>query len=95
MVDTSRPVTGGVDTHLDVNVVAGLDGIGGLVGVESFPTSPAGNRAVLVWLKSFGTVVGVGVEGTGSYGAPLARDLRRAGVEVLEVDRPQPAGTAP
>ena len=51
MVDTSRPVTGGVDTHLDVNVVAVLDGIGGLLGVESFPTSPAGNRAVLVWLK--------------------------------------------
>jgi hypothetical protein len=40
-----------VDTHLDVNVVAVLDGIGGLLGVESFPTSPAGNRAVLVWLK--------------------------------------------
>ena len=30
----------------------------------------------------------VGVEGTGSYGAGLARYLRRAGVEVLEVDRP-------
>ena len=45
MVDTSRPVTGGVDTHLDLNVVAVLDGIGGLLGVETFPTSPAGNRA--------------------------------------------------
>ena len=32
--------------------------------------------------------MGVGVEGTGSYEAPLTRDLRRAGVEVLEVDRP-------
>ena len=88
IVDTSRPVTGGVDTHLDLNVVAVLDGIGGLLGVESFPTSPAGDRALLVWLKSFGTIGGVGVEGTGSYGAPLARYLRRAGVEVLEVDRP-------
>jgi transposase len=28
------------------------------------------------------------VEGTGSYGASLARFLRRAGVEVVEVDRP-------
>jgi transposase len=88
MVDSSRPVTGGVDTHLDLNVVAVLDGLGGLLGVESFPTTPTGNRALLVWLKSFGMIVGVGVEGTGSYGAPLARDLRRAGVEVLEVDRP-------
>ena len=88
MVDTSRPVTGGVDTHLDVNVAAALDGIGGLLGVEQFPTSPAGNKALLVWLKTFGTIARVGVEGTGSYGAPLARYLRRAGVEVVEVDRP-------
>jgi transposase len=88
MVETSRPVTGGVDTHLDLNVAAALDGIGGLLGVEQFSTAPAGNRALLSWLKSFGNVVRVGVEGTGSYGAPLARYLRRAGVAVVEVDRP-------
>jgi transposase len=88
IVDISRPVTGGVDTHLDLNVAAVLDGIGGLLGVESFPTSPAGNKALLGWLNSFGALAKVGVEGTGSYGAPLARYLRRAGVEVLEVDRP-------
>lgn len=88
IVDTSRPVTGGVDTHLDLNVAAVLDGIGGLLGVEQFATSPAGNRALLSWMNGFGTVARVGVEGTGSYGAPLARFLRRSGVEVLEVDRP-------
>ena len=33
----------------------------------------------------------IGVEGTGSYGAGLARYLRRVGVEVIEVDRPEPA----
>jgi transposase len=88
IVDTSRPITGGVDTHLDVHVAAALDGIGGLLGVEQFPTSPAGNKALLGWLKSFGSPVRVGVEGTGSYGAGLARYLRRAGMEVLEVDRP-------
>ena len=88
MVDTSRPVTGGVDTHLDLNVAAALDGIGGLLGVEQFPTTTAGNKALLGWLRALGTVVKVGVEGTGSYGAPLARYLRGAGVEVVEVDRP-------
>ena len=88
IVDTSRPVTGGVDTHLDLNVAACLDGIGGLLGVEQFPTSAAGNKALLGWLHSFGAVDKVGVEGTGSYGAPLARYLRRAGVAVVEVDRP-------
>jgi transposase len=88
ILDTSRPVTGGVDTHLDVHVAAALDGIGGLLGVKEFETTATGHKALLGWLKSFGTPVRVGVEGTGSYGAGLARYLRRAGVEVAEVDRP-------
>jgi transposase len=88
IVDTSRPVTGGVDTHLNVHVAAALDGIGGLLGVEQFKTTSAGHKALLGWLRSFGTPVRVGVEGTGSYGAGLGRHLRRAGVEVMEVDRP-------
>jgi transposase len=88
IVDTSRRVTGGVDTHLDVHVAAALDGVGGLLGVEQFNTTAAGNKELLGWLKGFGTPVRVGVEGTGSYGASLARYLRRAGVEVVEVDRP-------
>ena len=36
-------------------------------------------------------VTKVGVEGTGSYGAGLARFLRRADLEVIEVDRPNRA----
>jgi hypothetical protein len=60
-----------VDTHPDLNVAAVLDGIGGLSGVEEFPTTAAGNTALLVWSKSFGSVTKVGVEGTGSYGALL------------------------
>src|SRR5207237_10932973 len=40
------------------------------------------------WLASFGGVARVGVEGTGSYGAGLARFLRAADVDVVEVDRP-------
>jgi transposase len=81
-------VTGGVDTHLDLNVAAALDGIGGLVGVAEFPATLAGHRDLLSWLAGFGPVARVGVEGTGSYGAGLARFLRRAGVEIVEVDRP-------
>ena len=59
-------VTGGVDTHLDVHVAAALDGIGGLLGVESFPTTPTGHTALTGWLCGFGTLERVGVEGTGS-----------------------------
>src|SRR6266508_3556201 len=88
IVEGRRAVTGGVDTHLDVHVAAALDEIGGLLGVESFEASRAGNDKLLGWLQSFGPVARVGVEGTGSYGAGLARLLRTAGVEVVEVDRP-------
>jgi transposase len=56
--------------------------------VESFQATPAGNGKLLSWLRSFGEVAQVGVEGTGSYGASLARSLRAARVAVVEVDRP-------
>jgi transposase len=40
------------------------------------------------WLAGFGELVRVGVEGTGAYGAGLARHLRGQGLVVIEVDRP-------
>jgi transposase len=43
---------------------------------------------LLGWLRGFGTLAVAGVEGTGSYGAGLARHLAAAGVRVVEVDRP-------
>jgi transposase len=43
---------------------------------------------VVRWLRSFGDVRVVGVEGTGSYGAGVTRHLLDAGMEVREVDRP-------
>jgi transposase len=88
MVETDRVVTGGVDTHLDVHVAAALDPIGGLLGVESFDTTRAGYETLVAWLSGFGVPRRVGVEGTGSYGAGLARFLHDRGVEVIEVDRP-------
>lgn len=88
IVEATRSITGGVDTHLDVHVAAALDDLGGVLGVESFDASSAGNQKLLAWLVSFGDVAKVGVEGTGSYGASLARSLRAAAVCVVEVDRP-------
>src|SRR5437764_847543 len=83
-----RRITGGVDTHLDVHVVAALDELGTLLGVESFSTTAAGYRKTLRWLRSFGTVELVGVEATGSYGAGLTRHLLGEAIAVVEVDRP-------
>src|SRR4051812_29384162 len=88
IVETTRPVTGGVDTHADVHVAAAVDANGGVLGVESFPTTPAGYVRLHGWLAGFGTVGRVGGEGTGAYGAGLARHLRGQGLAVIEVDRP-------
>lgn len=88
MTTLPERITAGVDTHLDVHVAAALDAIGGLLGVESFPANADGYRRLLRWLQSFGTVVVVGVEGTGSYGVGLTRHLHARGVRVVEVDRP-------
>ena len=83
-----RPViTGGVDTHADLHVAAALDPLGGLLGVQEFPATATGYAQLLDWLGGFGPIALVGVEGTGSYGAGLARHLAVAGIRVVEVDR--------
>ena len=87
-IEAARPVTGGVDTHGERHVAAAVDQVGGLLGTESFAASPAGYTALLSWLSGFGDISSIGVEGTGAYGAGLARFLRRSGITVAEVDRP-------
>jgi transposase len=83
----TRAITGGVDTHADMHVAAALDPIGGLLGVQEFPATAGGYAGLLGWLGGFGTVALVGIEGTGSYGAGLARHITAAGIRVVEVDR--------
>jgi len=88
MTTIARRITGGVDTHLDTHVAAALDERGAQLGIESFAATAAGYRELLCWLEAFGTLEPVGVEGTGSYGAGLTRDLHSHQVAVVEVDRP-------
>jgi transposase len=82
------PVTGGVDTHADVHVAAAVDQVGRVLGTEAFPADAAGYTGALAWMRAHGELAKVGVEGTGSYGAGLARYLASRGVEVVEVIRP-------
>lgn len=79
-------VTGGVDK--DTHTAAAIDAAGRMLGVAEFPTTPSGYSQLLVWLRSFGTLVLVGVEGTGAYGAGLALHLQTAAVVMVEIDRP-------
>jgi transposase len=93
IVEDARAITGGVDTHSEVHVAAALDPVGGLLGTREFPASAAGYAGLLAWLGGFGDLALVGVEGTGSYGAGLARYLAARGVRVVEAARP--AGSPP
>ena len=88
IADTGRPVTGGVDTHAEVHVAGVVDQAGRVLGTEEFPATTAGYAAALAWMRGHGELVTVGVEGTGSYGAGLARYLTADGIEVAEVIRP-------
>jgi transposase len=81
-------VVGGVDTHLDAHTAAVIDLVGRVLGTCQFPATAAGYAALLAWMRGHGRLLRVGVEGTGAYGAGLARQLYEEQVEVIEVDRP-------
>jgi transposase len=86
-----RRVTIGVDTHLDVHVAVALDERGVRLQEIRVPTTLAGYRQLERWAVGLGSVEIFGIEGTGSYGAGLARFLRDLGERVVEVNRPDRA----
>lgn len=88
MAAKKTQITGGVDTHGQTHHAAAVDRTGRVLGDQQFPATAAGYRALLAWLRTYGKVVRVGVEGTGTYGAGLARHLAAEGIVLVEVDRP-------
>ena len=83
-------ITLGVDTHKDAHVAVALDGVGRRLGTTlSVPTTPAGYGKLVDWASELGYLEHAGVEGTGSFGAGLARFLRSRGIRVSEVIRPK------
>ncbi len=88
MAEYEPGIYGGVDTHLETHVAAVVDSTGRIVAVESFRADGTGYRSLAVWMAGHGELVRVGIEGTGAYGAGLARHLAGLGVEVVEVNRP-------
>jgi transposase len=81
-------VAGGVDTHRDTHTAAVIDITGRSLGARQFPATAAGYRRLLAWLRTFGALQIIGIEGTGAYGAGLARYLAGERVAMVEVDRP-------
>jgi transposase len=84
-------VTVGVDTHKDLHVAAAHDQLGRRLATTQVPASGAGYAELLAWARALGEVEAWGVEGTGSYGAGLARFLAAHGQHVVEVNRPDRA----
>ncbi|MGH3522423.1 MAG: IS110 family transposase [Mycobacterium sp.] len=78
----------GVDTHSDVHVAVAVDELGRRLSVESFHAGPDGYVALEHWATRLGPVMAFGIEGTGSWGAALTRQLRAGGHHVVEVNRP-------
>jgi transposase len=80
----------GVDTHKEVHVAVALDALGVQLDSREIAATAAGYRGLLAWAKALGVPV-FAIEGTGSYGAGLARFLTSAGVDVFECERPRRA----
>ena len=67
-------VVAGVDTHKDTHhVAAGSAATGAGLGDMRVPATPAGYDQPRDFVRSHGRIRMIGIEGTGSYGAGLAR----------------------
>ncbi len=83
----ARKVIVGVDTHKHVHVAVAIDTWGIRLGDRSCAADSDGYQQLITWAERHGRVAAFGIEGTGSDGAGLARAVRRAGHQVLEVNR--------
>jgi transposase len=78
----------GVDTHRDTHTGAVVDQIGRVVDTSTFDATETGYDQLIGWVSTYHPLIAVGVEGTGSYGAGLTRQLSDAGIDVREIIRP-------
>ena len=78
----------GIDTHKQTHTAVALSALGAHLGTITISVSREGYQRLEAWARAFGPVRAFGIEGTGSYGAGLARNLQAGGYRVLEVNRP-------
>ena len=81
----------GVDTHSDTHTLALIDEYGRPLATQTFTADPTGYERLAAMIGDPDACLGVGVEGTNSYGAALTRRLVEAGYNVYEVLRPKRA----
>jgi transposase len=90
MLADSYDVVIGVDTHRDQHALAAVRSFDGAVlATRSISADPSGYRAALCFAAEHAPARRAwALEGSGSYGAGLARALATEGERVLEIDRP-------
>lgn len=88
-------VFAGVDTHKDTHTLCLLDHMGRAIGTFRFAADAKGYDALAGKIGGPATCVGVGIEGTGSYGAGLTRRRLELGYCVYEVMVPGRARRKP
>jgi transposase len=78
----------GVDTHREVHVAVAVDRLGRRLGALEFRVDERGFEQLRRFARSLGEPA-FALEGTGSYGASLARALLADGFAVFECERPR------
>lgn len=75
----------GIDTHKATLAVSVIDATGRECGARTFPNDHEGHVTLLHWVQGLAAERRFGIEGSGSFGAVLARLLVAAGEHVVEV----------
>ena len=78
----------GVDPHRDVHVAVALDRLGRRLGALALSVDERGFANLVRFARALGEPA-FAIEGTGAYGASLARMLVVAGFAVYEFERPE------
>jgi transposase len=81
----------GVDAHKHEHAICVLGGAGQVIGERTISASRQGYAELVGWIGRLPEPVVVGIEGAGSYGTGLCEQLLAAGIDVVEVERPQRA----
>lgn len=82
----------GIDTHKATLAACAVDGLGLALDERTFRNDPAGHRALAVWATEVAAGGPIGIEGSSTYGAALARFLVAAALLSARCHRSSPAG---
>lgn len=75
----------GIDTHKATLAACAIDELGGVIAEATFANDPAGHTSFVDWARSIAAEATIGIEGSASFGASVARYAQGAGLVVREV----------